>query len=490
MITMEQMTGEVKESSKRFSYCSFCRLSHKKWKKHVYSKRHQDIMVKILAKFVSKVKSAQDSANQPCVERVSFERDAKVWCYFCAEDVDKHTHADTYTLMCGAFIDHLNSDTHVLMTNKFLHCNLLDKNKLTQLIIDDSQLKSFKENASKSIISYKLKMRQSLKKEADRIQAIEESRSEWKRKKTQISDPGSVSQILNIHAPIRRTLTAKGAGLTCIIKDGEERTKEGNIFSGAVPPWLRPDPEPDTTYREIGPTMEDFNKHLEKEKKKKLPPNRVGANFNHTAQTSDQWLPSFGRVWSKGRRLQSKNFFENQSKGLRKHDIVSTDLNKVVSWSKRNSSSSTIQPYQRKRLPTASVTSLGATSLGADSAPVQSAPNSSFISRTSGGLPQLHPGISELSVTHLPAVPDASRLTHLTGNTSGASCLGLTISAHSASPVYQSEITQPWSSAGSVNFRTVFDTSEHRGMAESSVKMKPLPASSPMLIPYKRKRQV
>lgn len=46
-------------------------------------------------------------------------------------------------------------------------------------------------------------------------------------------------------------------------QDGEEKTEEGNIFSGAVPPWLRPDPEPDNAQREIGPTMEDFSKHCD-----------------------------------------------------------------------------------------------------------------------------------------------------------------------------------------------------------------------------------
>lgn len=45
---------------------------------------------------------------------------------------------------------------------------------------------------------------------------------------------------------------------------------------------------------------------VEREKKAKLPANRVGAKFDHTAKTSNDWLPSFGRVWSKGRRLQSK----------------------------------------------------------------------------------------------------------------------------------------------------------------------------------------
>lgn len=45
---------------------------------------------------------------------------------------------------------------------------------------------------------------------------------------------------------------------------------------------------------------------VEREKKKKLPANRVGAKFDHQQSTDQAWLPSFGRVWSKGGRQQSK----------------------------------------------------------------------------------------------------------------------------------------------------------------------------------------
>lgn len=45
---------------------------------------------------------------------------------------------------------------------------------------------------------------------------------------------------------------------------------------------------------------------VEREKKKKLPANRVGAKFDHQQSTDQAWLPSFGRVWSTGGRQQSK----------------------------------------------------------------------------------------------------------------------------------------------------------------------------------------
>ncbi|NXT70742.1 CCD84 protein, partial [Chaetops frenatus] len=84
----------------------------------------------------------------------------------------------------------------------------------------------------------------------------------------------------------------------------QETEGKGNVHTGAKPPWLTE--EEDGSKQQIGPSYEDFLKHKEKQKLKKLPMERVGANFDHTSQTSDSWLPSFGRVWNHGRRWQSR----------------------------------------------------------------------------------------------------------------------------------------------------------------------------------------
>ncbi|NXL75129.1 CCD84 protein, partial [Leptocoma aspasia] len=84
----------------------------------------------------------------------------------------------------------------------------------------------------------------------------------------------------------------------------QETEGKGNVHTGAKPPWLTE--EEDGSKQQIGPSYEEFLKHKEKQKLKKLPMERVGANFDHTSQTSDSWLPSFGRVWNHGRRWQSR----------------------------------------------------------------------------------------------------------------------------------------------------------------------------------------
>ncbi|NXV51082.1 CCD84 protein, partial [Uria aalge] len=94
-----------------------------------------------------------------------------------------------------------------------------------------------------------------------------------------------------------------GQALTFI---GHQETEgKGNVHTGAKPPWLMEEEE-DGSKQQIGPSYEEFLKQKEKQKLKKLPAERVGANFDHTSQTGESWLPSFGRVWNHGRRWQSR----------------------------------------------------------------------------------------------------------------------------------------------------------------------------------------
>ncbi|NXJ71080.1 CCD84 protein, partial [Rostratula benghalensis] len=79
----------------------------------------------------------------------------------------------------------------------------------------------------------------------------------------------------------------------------------GATQTGPKPPWLMEEEEEGST-QEIGPSYEEFLKQKEKQKLKKLPAERVGANFDHSCLTSETWLPSFGRVWNHGRRWQSR----------------------------------------------------------------------------------------------------------------------------------------------------------------------------------------
>lgn len=114
-----------------------------------------------------------------------------------------------------------------------------------------------------------------------------------------------------------QTVSALGENLT-FIGVQELQEGEGNIHTGATPPWLREDDdEEDDSEKtkksdglEIGPSLQDFKKHAERMKKESRNPNRVGANFEREQTTSDGWLPSFGGVWNPGPRWQSRHEFK------------------------------------------------------------------------------------------------------------------------------------------------------------------------------------
>lgn len=122
--------------------------------------------------------------------------------------------------------------------------------------------------------------------------------------------------------------TVLGQSLTFI--GYQDSSGSGNVHTGAVPPWLQDDPVEGTSgaaaQTEIGPSLQEFLKQKEQEKLRKLPPNRVGANFDHSSHTDANWLPSFGRVWNSGRRWQSRHQFrqeegrKNKQKRKREHD--------------------------------------------------------------------------------------------------------------------------------------------------------------------------
>ncbi|CAJ0753818.1 1703_t:CDS:2 [Entrophospora sp. SA101] len=98
---------------------------------------------------------------------------------------------------------------------------------------------------------------------------------------------------------------------------------EGNVFEeGSVPPWLQDDDDMkfsgNTNKTEIGPSLDAFLAAKKLEKKKKLNPNRVGANFDRESAVGKDWVPNFGRVWNNGTRNRSQKQYKKEMKSIEK----------------------------------------------------------------------------------------------------------------------------------------------------------------------------
>ncbi|XP_067669034.1 uncharacterized protein [Haliotis asinina] len=355
----------------QFDYCNLCKISHKKRKKHIYSKRHQEVLQNILKKFEKKIQDGCMFIDNPGVEALGWENGAMFWCYFCELEISKHRAEADCTVKHGGLILHISSDDHAKKTGEFFWKNIIDKKKKAKYILSKEDAERFNNKADTAVTVYRQRVKTQLTQIASKIRSQAAQRNQvtkkpslvmqasWTQTSTkqisQHSVPGHVTPRMssshgNSHAvgmSGKKTVSAEVIGLTSIIAESDKLSKmedgkvgEGNVFTGATPPWMMEEDE-DTGSGEIGPSLSEYNKHLEREKKKKLPANRVGAKFDHKSQTSASWLPSFGGVWHQGRRLNSKIQFERRTGG--KAMLTRPDISQLPRQPE------TVIPYKRRK---------------------------------------------------------------------------------------------------------------------------------------------
>nr|DBA16195.1 TPA: hypothetical protein GDO54_003614 [Pyxicephalus adspersus] len=257
--------------------CAVCRKSvFYSRRKHVYEKKHQEKLQAVLRSFADKVEAARKMISVAAVERFDpLEHEEKFWCYCCEEEVKKHTSDGNVAVLYGGMLEHIHSPEHTKAVNKFWWTHQADVKLKARFSLTTKEFERFKSSIIKALEVYEEKEDVLIKQMANHIQMVEQNRLE-------------------------------------ILQNAlEVTTDKGNVHTGAVPPWMVSEEEEANT--EIGPSLESFLKHREMMKLKKLPPNRVGANFDHTAPTDEGWLPSFGRVWNSGRRWQSRHQYRKES---------------------------------------------------------------------------------------------------------------------------------------------------------------------------------
>ncbi|XP_056398642.1 centrosomal AT-AC splicing factor isoform X3 [Hyla sarda] len=305
--------------------CAVCRRTvFSGRRKHVYEKGHQQRLAEVLRVFSEKVTYRQETAATAlCDEDASQlpveaarkmikgakvlkfdpqEHDQKFWCHCCEEEVQKHTNDGNLTVLFGGMLEHMYR---------------------------------FKSSVTKALDSYEETENILVKQIASQIREAEQARMEMlkavQEPETQLNGgeddtwsngeqgPCSITSIADFDKPgpsnqylfPNEAVMADATSLTFI---GQQvLSNKGNVHTGALPPWMLPDEEESGNAQDIGPSMEGFLKHKEKMTLKKLPPNRVGANFDHNASTDEGWLPSFGRVWNSGRRWQSRHQYRNEA---------------------------------------------------------------------------------------------------------------------------------------------------------------------------------
>ncbi|XP_075402802.1 centrosomal AT-AC splicing factor [Tenrec ecaudatus] len=323
--------------------CPVCRQTFFCGRGHVYSRKHQRQLQAALERLLPQVEAARKAVRAAQVERYGPEHDRRCWCLCCAREVRRHLSHGNVTVLHGGLLEHLASPEHKKATNRFWWENKAEARMKDKFLISPQDYARFKKSMVRALDSYEEKEDEVIKEMAAQIRAVENSRQEMVRAVLEpqaVPDPeegssthtsweeshrqasSSSQQPLALGLPPIPELDWMEAGQALTFINHQEIPGVGNIHSGATPPWMVQDEEQHSGDQPIGPSYEEFLKQKEKEKLKKLPPDRVGANFDHSSSTNASWLPSFGRVWNNGRRWQSRHQFKAEAKNRqqsRKH---------------------------------------------------------------------------------------------------------------------------------------------------------------------------
>ncbi|XP_030694665.1 centrosomal AT-AC splicing factor isoform X6 [Globicephala melas] len=315
--------------------CPVCRQTFFCGRGHVYSRKHQRQLKVALERLLPQVEAARKAVRAAQVERYVPEHERCCWCLCCGCEVRKHLSHGNLTVLHGGLLEHLASPEHKKATNRFWWENKAEFQMKEKFLISPQDYARFKKSMVKSLDSYEEKEDEVIKEMAAQIREVEHSRQEvvrsvlepqtvpdpeegssapgsWKGTNSQVASTSQQPSYVDLPPAPELDWMETGQPLT-FIGHHQDTPGIGNIHSGATPPWMVQDEDCSSGNQPIGPSYEEFLKEKEKQKLKKLPPDRVGANFDHNSSTGAGWLPSFGRVWNNGRRWQSRHQFKTEA---------------------------------------------------------------------------------------------------------------------------------------------------------------------------------
>ncbi|KAM4646179.1 centrosomal AT-AC splicing factor [Amazona ochrocephala] len=327
-------------------YCALCRRSSFSGRRHLYSAAHRRRLREVLSRLQEEVAAARAAAaaaaednggdGGAAVRRYDpAEHDRRVWCPCCGSGVRRDGRRGPLALPRAALLQHLAGPEHRRETARFWREHRAEAALREQCVVPAEEYERYARALERAVAAHQRREEERIRQMAADIREAERRQRETVRAALQLqteperrAGPASHGPPAAPQRDTSQDAEQPGPSRTHIGPDldwmepsqaltfiGHQDTEgKGNIHTGAKPPWLMEEEEEEEDgSKQIGPSYEDFLKQKEKQKLKKLPPERVGANFDHASQTGDGWLPSFGRVWNHGRRWQSRHQFRTES---------------------------------------------------------------------------------------------------------------------------------------------------------------------------------
>jgi len=126
---------------------------------------------------------------------------------------------------------------------------------------------------------------------------------------------------------------------------------QGNVHSGATPPWMVD--VSGSTIPTVSATMTLAERQREINKNKKVKnPNKLGANINRDAIYSEKtWVPNFGRVFNAGPRSESRKEFKEEL--MKKPNVPTTTTTTTTTplTTKEKLIQKTVLESQERKIP-------------------------------------------------------------------------------------------------------------------------------------------
>ncbi|XP_059685698.1 centrosomal AT-AC splicing factor [Gavia stellata] len=324
-------------------YCGLCRRTSFSGRRHLYSATHRQRLREALGRLQEEVAAARavaaaaaagDGDGVGAVRRYDpAEHERRVWCLCCGRGVRRDGRRGGLALPQAGLLQHLAGPEHRRETARFWRENRAEAALRERFLVPPEEYERFARALERALAAHQRREEERIRQMAAGIREAERRQRETVQAALQHQTEPELCAGPSVCSPPpaeperdpshdaeqpgpsgmqtgpNLNWMESGQALTFI---GHQETEgKGNVHTGAKPPWLTD--EEDGSKQQIGPSYEEFLKQKEKQKLKKLPAERVGANFDHTSQTGDSWLPSFGRVWNHGRRWQSRHQFRTES---------------------------------------------------------------------------------------------------------------------------------------------------------------------------------
>ncbi|XP_058712911.1 centrosomal AT-AC splicing factor isoform X1 [Poecile atricapillus] len=318
-------------------YCGLCRRSAFTGRRHLYSVGHRRRLQEALAQLQEATAAARAAAaladGAAAVRRYDpAEHDGRVWCPCCGRGVRRDGRRGGLALLQAGLMRHLAGPEHRRETARFWRENRAEAALRERCLVPAEEYERFAQALERALAEHQRREEERILQMAADIREAERRQRETVQAALQLQPEPELCAGPSVCRPSTgpewdstcaaeqpgpsgmqtgTDLSWTESGMVLTFIGHQETEGKGNVHTGAKPPWLTE--EEDGSKQQIGPSYEEFLKHKEKQKLKKLPVERVGANFDHTSQTSESWLPSFGRVWNHGRRWQSRHQFRTES---------------------------------------------------------------------------------------------------------------------------------------------------------------------------------